>query len=220
MSEKTTSAAMYTMVLCALLLTGMTANREFNSKLASTNGVAIKDWQSYAKNGNAVGGTRDALTLVIFSDYECPFCRSLNAQVDSLIIRRPQTRIVIRNFPLPGHPQAMPAARASVCAAEQNKFWEYNDALFAAAARSELRGYDGIASALHLNAEIFQACMASNRPDRIIEQDVAAGKRLGVEGTPGLLLNEKLYRGLPNDLDALVGRTRIVHAIASRLGRR
>lgn len=216
MNEKLTNAAMYIVVFCALLLTGMTVNREINPKGLERSGVTVKDWRSYGSTGNVVGNTREGLTLVVFSDYECPFCRSLNAKIDSLMVARPQARIVIRQFPLAGHPQAMPAARASVCAAEQHKFWEYHKALFAAAAAGSLGNFAGIASTLQLNEDDFRSCLASNRPDQVIEQDLKAGKNLGVEGTPAMLINEKLYLGLPNDLDALVKRAHIADATAPR----
>ena len=112
MSEKLQNAALILVVICAVLLTGMTINRELNPAQKDQKGTHISDWRTFAAGGHSIGGRDGSLTVVVFSDYECPFCRLLNSKIDSIQAARPDARIVFRDFPLAGHLNARPAARA------------------------------------------------------------------------------------------------------------
>ncbi|HYC93894.1 MAG TPA: DsbA family protein [Thermoanaerobaculia bacterium] len=103
-------------------------------------------------------------------------------------------RLVFRQFPLESHPHALAAAKASVCAAKQGRFWEVHGALFAAPSLSEdvLRG---AASSAGLDAAAFDACRASDATLAAVMKDRQTGKRIGVTGTPTYVVNGVVLSG-------------------------
>ena len=137
-------------------------------------------------------GPDDApITIVEFSDFQCPFCKRFHDETyRALLDAYPgQIRFVYRNLPLTAiHPDAMPAAVASLCANEQNVYWEYHDKLFS----SDVLGTDTYiqyANELNLNAEDFSACLASGKFDEFIQQDMEFAFELGVQSTPTFFIN-------------------------------
>lgn len=125
------------------------------------------------------------LVLVEFSDFECPFCRDFWPVVTQLgETYNGRISIVYRHFPIPGHRNAIPAARASEAAANQGKFWEMHDEMFAGApalAQSDLEGY---ATAIGLDVEKFKTDMASQDSSNKVTEDYEYGKSVKVMGTP------------------------------------
>jgi protein-disulfide isomerase len=138
-------------------------------------------------------GPDDAkIVIVEFSDFQCPYCRRFHEQTyQSLLSAYPgQIRFVYRNLPLPPtmHPEAMSAAVASLCANDQDAFWDYHEKLFS----SETLGaetYIQYATELGLNVEEFTACLSSGKHDEFIQQDMAFSSELGVQSTPTFFVN-------------------------------
>ncbi len=138
-----------------------------------------------------ISGKADAkVTIVEFSDFQCPYCREAHRVLGELQKLYPDdVRVVFRDFPLPQHPQARPAALASECANEQEKFWPYHDKLFqdqSALAAADLNRY---AQEVGLKLDQFQACLADGRAERGVKEDEEAARRLGVQGTPAMFVN-------------------------------
>ena len=140
-----------------------------------------------------VRGRPDApVTIVEFSDFECPFCARFSQdvfpKVDRELIATGKLRIVYRDFPLPTHPYAEEAAYAAICADQQGKFWPMHDTLFAnqrALDPTSLRQY---AKELRLDAAAFETCMQSDGPKADIERDRHDGVEAGVRGTPAFVI--------------------------------
>ncbi|NWF64375.1 MAG: DsbA family protein [Chloroflexi bacterium] len=137
-------------------------------------------------------GPEDApITIVEFSDFQCPFCRRFHEQTyQALLEAYPgQIRFVYRNLPLESiHPEAMPSAIASLCANDQNAYWDYHGKLFS----SETLGretYIQYATDLNLNVEEFTACLDSGKHDEFIAQDMEFALNLGVQSTPTFFVN-------------------------------
>jgi protein-disulfide isomerase len=131
-----------------------------------------------------------AITLVEFSDYECPFCKSAVPILKQVRERYPtQLRVITKNFPLDAHPKAKPAAEAAMCAAEQGKFWEYNEKLFAKAPQIDVAQLAPIAAEAGLDKARFEECLTSHRTAPIVQADLDAGKKAGVTGTPSFFVN-------------------------------
>lgn len=144
--------------------------------------------------------------MVVFSDYECPICRHLDSRLRVLPddARRGLT-IVWRHFPLEGHLAAVPAARAAICAAKQVPFERVNTLLFDRLASAPTRTLRSLAEVAGVSdtAE-YTRCTASQHPDSVLRRDREAGIKLGIVGTPTLLLDSAMFLGVPVNLEALV----------------
>jgi protein-disulfide isomerase len=148
-------------------------------------------------DGPALGPAEAAVTIVEFSDFQCPFCERAIPVLKELRERYPNdVRVVYRHFPLDSiHPRARPAAEASLCAHDQGKFWPYHDKLFenpAALADDDLRRY---ATELELDADRFERCVAERPHREAVEADAAAASEAGVNGTPAFFVNGIFIEG-------------------------
>jgi protein-disulfide isomerase len=145
-----------------------------------------------------VRGAKDApVTIVEFSDFQCPFCKTANATVKQVLDKYPgKVRLVFRDFPLVSiHPQAPKAHEAARCAADQGKFWEYHDLLFERSpkmAPSDLKQY---AQELKLDAAAFDQCLDSGKHTAAVDKDTQEGVGLGLTGTPSFFVNGKQLVG-------------------------
>ena len=137
-------------------------------------------------------GPDDAkITIVEFSDFQCPFCRRFHDETyQALLDAYPgQIRFVYRNLPLTSiHPNAMPAAVASLCANDQNAYWDYHEKLFSSETLDEAT-YIQYAADLGLDVDIFTACLSSGKHDEFIQQDMDFSLGLGVQSTPTFFVN-------------------------------
>jgi len=147
-------------------------------------------------NSPAKGPADAPITIVEFSDYQCPFCARTEPLIQQALAAYPsQARLVYKQFPLVAiHPQAMPAAVAAVAAGRQGKFWEMHDLLFAnqrALAPEQIREY---ARQLGLDLQRFDADIASDEVKAAVQEDMALAQRVGVRGTPTLFVNGHLLQ--------------------------
>ncbi|HMZ07862.1 MAG TPA: DsbA family protein [Anaerolineales bacterium] len=137
-------------------------------------------------------GPADApITIVEFSDFQCPFCRRFHQETYSALLNAypGQIRFVYRNLPLTSiHPNAMSAAIASLCANDQNVYWDYHDKLFSSETLSR-DIYIQYASELGVNVDDFSACLDSGAHDDYIAQDMDFALNLGVQSTPTFFVN-------------------------------
>lgn len=142
----------------------------------------------------ALGPKFAPVTVVEFSDFQCPYCRGAQPVLKRLIqVYGDKVRLVFKNLPLADiHPQAMPSALAAFCAGEQGVFWQYHDALFASGSDLSPDGLDGAASRVGLNLPRFKSCLDSEKARSAVLADVREANRLGISGTPTFLINGKL----------------------------
>jgi protein-disulfide isomerase len=140
-----------------------------------------------------VFGPADArVTIVEFSDYQCPYCIKWYREVYARLMEeyKGQIRFVYRDFPLTSiHPEALPAAEAANCANEQGAYWQYHDALFSGQFELSADAYIQYASALGLDLQKFQACLKEGRYRAEIEADLNYAIDLGVQSTPTFFIN-------------------------------
>jgi protein-disulfide isomerase len=144
--------------------------------------------------GRPEKGPKDApITMIVFSDYECPFCRRAESTVEQVLkTYEGKIRYVFRDYPLPFHQKARPAAVAANCAIPQGKFWEYNQKLFVTDLGPE--SYKKMAGDLGMDQKKFDECIAKN-DQASIEKDVADGGAVGVNGTPAFFINGRMLSG-------------------------
>jgi predicted DsbA family dithiol-disulfide isomerase len=151
-----------------------------------------------ADGGPALGPPGAPIEMIEFADFECPFCQRAHPTVKQLIAAYgSRVRLVYRHFPLQQHPNARPAAEASLCANEQGKFWEYHDKLFGDPTRLSAADLKRSAVDLGLDAERFNACFDSGRVRSVVEADLQAGIAAGVTGTPAFFINGREIVGAP-----------------------
>ncbi len=137
------------------------------------------------------------VTIVEFSDFECPYCGALFPtlkQVETSYADR--IRIVYRQFPLTNiHPHAQKAAEASLCANDQRHFWEMHDSMFGNQRELSVPDLKQRAVDLKLDAAAFNQCLDSGKHAAAIQKDIQEGARAGVTGTPALFINGRLLSG-------------------------
>ena len=147
--------------------------------------------------GRPAKGKADAkVTIVEFSDFECPYCSRAVSGVEKLVESYPDdVRVVFMHFPLGMHPRALPAAIASQCANQQGKFWSYHDKLFENQAQLTDEKFEAHAKEAGLDVEKFKACVGDPKTEAFVKKDMAQGTEAGVEGTPSFFINGEPYSG-------------------------
>jgi predicted DsbA family dithiol-disulfide isomerase len=142
-------------------------------------------------------GPEDAkVTIVEFSDFQCPYCQRVTPTIDAITERYPNdVRIVYRNFPLRNHSRAQPAAEAALCADDQGKFWPYHDLLFANPRALDDANLASYAETAGLDNEAFSACYDERRFAAQVNRDAAEGRAAGVTGTPAFFVNGVMLSG-------------------------
>ncbi|GEJ57747.1 vitamin K epoxide reductase/DsbA family protein [Anaeromyxobacter diazotrophicus] len=143
------------------------------------------------------------VTIFEFSDYECPHCARAHAELRAALKSRPAIRLEHRNFPLdqacnpavtrPFHRKACALARAALCAGEQGRFWELNDALFAN--QTAGRPVEELAAEVGLDVAALRRCQDAPETARRLDEEIAAGLRAGVNATPTYVVGRALYVG-------------------------
>ncbi|GAB4298999.1 MAG: hypothetical protein Kow0090_14490 [Myxococcota bacterium] len=148
-------------------------------------------------NSPVKGAKDDALvTIIVCSDFQCPFCGRVNPTIDKLIEENPgKIRASFKHFPLGFHQQALPAAKASIAAEKQGKFWEMHDLLFANQRELSQDKFIAFAQQLGLDVEKFKKDMEDPEAEKITKADEALCQSRGVRGTPGIFLNGRFIRG-------------------------
>ena len=136
------------------------------------------------------GAENAPITIVEYSDFECPFCQKVNPTIDSILEKyKGKVRIAYKHLPLDFHKNAVSAALASAAANEQDKFWEFHDGLFANQTNLNQATYDKIAKELGLDMTKFAADMKSEKLADKVAKDTAEAKSFGIGGTPHFLIN-------------------------------
>jgi protein-disulfide isomerase len=151
-------------------------------------------------DNDAVLGDDDApITIIEFSDYECPFCTRfyLNTlpQIKSEYIDTGKVKLIYRDYPLGFHANAQKAAEAAECAGEQGKYYEMHDKLFDEGVDGGVSSFKQYAKEIGLNAEEFNECLDSGEMASEVQKDFQDGQRAGVQGTPTFFINGKILKG-------------------------
>jgi protein-disulfide isomerase len=177
------------------------AEARLEAKLNADAGVVIT-YQPYRlkfDNGDspAAGATSAPVTLIEFSDFQCPFCRQFTATLKAVEEKYgDNVRIVYRQFPIASiHPFAVKAAEASLCAHDQGKFWQLHDAMFRDQNKLSIPDLKQVATSLGLDRVRFDQCLESGTHAAQVARDIREGERVGVSGTPAFFVNGIELRG-------------------------
>jgi protein-disulfide isomerase len=144
----------------------------------------------------AKGPKTAPVTVIEFSDFQCPFCESAFPTVQQVLSTYgDRIQFVYRHYPLANHPRARPAAEAAACAQEQGKFWEFHDRLFG---NQQLLGDADLkqhAKDVGMDTSQFNACYESKKYTAEVDADIRAGDEAGVSGTPAFYINGRMLSG-------------------------
>jgi protein-disulfide isomerase len=142
------------------------------------------------------GGKQAPVTIIEFSDYQCPFCKRAEDVVDQVVkAYGDKVRVVFRDYPLPMHTDARLAHEAANCANAQGKFWDYHRKLFAnqsALSEANLKTY---AKEVGLDQAKFDECLAKKPYKAAIDKDLEDGAKVGINGTPAFFINGRMLSG-------------------------
>ena len=159
--------------------------------------VEVDDWKRVAGRGHRIGPLDAAVTIVEFSDFECPACRRFATETFPALQQRfpGQVSLLYRHYPLRSHLAALPAARAAECAAAQGRFEAFHDVLFAQGDSLRALAFGWLAKEAGVaDLPSFDRCAKSTARVPAIEMDLAEVRRIGGQGTPTLVVNGMLVR--------------------------
>jgi protein-disulfide isomerase/uncharacterized membrane protein len=161
--------------------------------------------QLISPTSHSNGPSTAPITIVEFSDFQCPFCAQAFRDLHELLASRKDVRLIFRHFPLDSacnsylrrsmHPDACAAAIAAECAGRQDRFWEYHDLLFRNHDHLDRPNLVGYARELGINLDTFIACLDDPAVRTTVSEDVEAGARAGISSTPTLFINGRVIEG-------------------------
>lgn len=142
------------------------------------------------------GPANAPITIIEFSDFECPFCKRGASTMDQILKKYPnEVKLSFKHLPLPMHHNAKPAAKASYAASKQDKFWEFHDALFENQQKLSEEFFIKTAENLKLDVEKFKKDMNSPEAEKQIQEDMDLANKHGIQGTPGFFVNGVAVKG-------------------------
>jgi protein-disulfide isomerase len=201
LSKKKTIAIILTIVVIAIVAYNLGSNGNTGNVIVPTEKDRAAPVAKFEVNGNdhILGDPNAPVTIIEYSDFECPFCSRFFTGALPLIkseyVDTGKVKFIYRHFPLSFHAMAQPAAEASECAADQGMFWEYHDTVFEnqdALSKTNLIKW---AESLGLNMIEFENCLDSGKHKNKVNNDIKTGQAAGVRGTPATFVNGKLISG-------------------------
>lgn len=143
-----------------------------------------------AAEGPARGPAGAPVKVVLFSDFQCPYCKQAKGLVEQIVaVYGDKVQVVFRDYPLPIHDQAIKASEAAHCAGEQGKFWEMHDLLFNNQDKLAVDGLKSLARQLGLEGGKFDTCLDSGKMTEVVKGHFTAGDEAGVDATPAFFVN-------------------------------
>ena len=156
-------------------------------------------------SGVSMLGSKDApLTIVEFTDYQCPFCQRFHvtafAELKKVYIDTGKVRFFSKDMPLDFHPNAMRAAMAARCAGEQGKFWELRDTMGANPNSLDMEHIVGFAAELKMDTSALRACIDGGKYKEPVQRDVLEAMKIGANGTPTFIVGKSVGNGVDGEL--------------------
>ncbi|MFZ5774996.1 MAG: DsbA family protein [Thermodesulfobacteriota bacterium] len=167
-----------------------------SSKTKAVQAINVEFAAAIDTQGAPFLGTDNApVTIVLFSDFECPFCGKVTPLLEDALNKYPgKVKVVFKQFPLPMHKQAQPAALAALAAHQQGKFWQYHDLLFENQKNLSEAKFGELAKQVGLDAGRFERDRKAPLLMQILDRDINDGRQAGVRGTPTIFVNGRLLK--------------------------
>jgi protein-disulfide isomerase len=183
--------------LYAAIIKDGLAKKEMPKEQARPNEPSPTDIYKAEVKGAPIKGAKDALvTIVQFSDFQCPYCSRVEPTIDKIMEEyKGKVRVAWRNKPLPFHDKAKPAAIAALAADQQGKFWPMHDILFKNQQNLDAASFEKYAKEIGLDMTKFKAALQDKKLQDAVEADVAMGDKLGARGTPAFFVNGSFLSG-------------------------
>ena len=151
------------------------------------------------------GSPMAPVTLYEFSDFQCPHCKMAAPMLKKVVEEsNGKVKLVFKQYPLPGHPKAREASKATIAAQKQGKFWEMHDLLFKNQDKLQTANFADYAKKIGLDVKRFEADMASKETEKKIDADIAEGHKAGVDSTPSVYVNDRRFVFPPDQLGPYV----------------
>jgi len=164
--------------------------------------TAVPGWTAAVNNGEALTNRAARVNAVVFSDLECPVCRKFEGTLQNVRAHHPGVGFVFVHFPLPGHRFAQIAARASECAVRAGRFPQFVEAAYNKQDSLGLKSWGSYsAEAGIVDTVSFDRCVNETTPIARIDSGIAIGHRLGVHGTPTVMVNQWRFNSVPTEQD-------------------
>lgn len=196
--EWLSAASTVLLVVCALIVTGLVVRREVFPPGAELETSFYPEWRELSTAGNRVGAADAPVQMVVFYDYQCPFCRSVEPTIEQLRAKyQDRLTVTFRHFLLEDiHPQARQAALAVECGAEQGRFAALHQVLFSNATKLGQMPWKGLAAEAGVpDLDAFEGCLTERRYTDRIARDRTAVAELGITSIPGLIINGTVVTG-------------------------
>jgi len=201
MARSATDIAAMGIFLCTIVLTGVVVRRELQSAPPpQPTERSVTSRKELTMVGRAIGPDTAPVTIVEFSDFQCPYCAKVQPTIDSLRRKYPdKVKILYRHLPLETlHPLAWTAALASECAGDQGKFTEYHDLLWRMQDSLGRVPWPSLAKRVGVaDLKAFEQCTAEEKHSFAIRRDVLLARDLSLRGTPTFIIGTDLYEGTP-----------------------
>ena len=188
-----------TLAVCALVITALVIRREFFPPDPNAPTVQ-EDWRELGSTGLSFGPPNAPVQLLVFTDFQCPYCRRLAKSIATIRAEfRDSVRVVLRHYPITeSHPEAFDLAKGAECAFQLGRFERYHDLAFELQDSLAIIGPLGLAVRSGvLDTTAFRSCTEDPRTASKITSDVALGDRIGLAGTPLVMVNELRLVGTP-----------------------
>ena len=183
--------------------------RQLLEQQAENGGKAAPARTKLSLEGFQMLGSKDApITLVEFTDYQCPFCQRFHTTVYGELkknyIDTGKVRFFSRDLPIDSlHPNAIRAAQAARCAADQGQYWKMRDVMSASPDKLDLENLVADAAGLHMDTKVFRTCVESQKYKEAVQTDVLEAMKSGAEATPTFVVGKSTPQGVDGEL--LVG---------------
>jgi protein-disulfide isomerase len=188
------------------------AHAELMSKLRQEAGVKVmlkapRLEVTTQYSAGSIGPSTAPVTIIEFSDYQCPYCQRAEASVKEVLKKYgDKVHLVYMDYPLPMHQFALKASQAARCAGDQGKYWQYHDALFADQSKLDQPGLKATAKKLNLDTKKFDECLAGDLHMDQVKKSQQEGGDVGVDGTPTFVINGRLMSGAqpPSEMESVI----------------
>lgn len=200
-------AVSFVLVLCGMAIAASVVKRTFFPSAVNAAQLRrdeiVTDWKDIVSSSRIVGDPNARALLIVFDDFECPFCQRFHATVEATLRQYPRdVALALVHLPIPGHRFAKPAARAAECAAGQGRFMQMTDALFDWQDSLGLISWNRYAiRAGVLDTVRFSSCFSADTAVPLIDAGVAVAEKFGITSTPTVLLNSWKFGRTPTEAD-------------------